>query len=205
MSLKSRAQGLFFEGFYRTQTPPWVIDRPQPSLVDIEAEGLLHGRSVLDVGCGTGDNAIYLAQKQFHVVGIDAAQSAIKIAKQRAQEASIAADFHVLDVFAVAKLQQSFDTVVDFGLFHQFSGHQRNQYIDCLASVLKPNGILILQCFSDQEPSREVGPQRLSQQDIYDAFASGWQVNWIRATQYYLNGREPHHDWLTSVERSLGM
>ncbi len=202
LSLKSIAQTALFEGFYRFSTPPWVISKAQPNLVQLEADGALQGRSVLDVGCGTGDNAVYLAQRGYEVMGIDASISAIKMAKKRAQAAAVKVNFHVFDALKLTGLERSFDTVIDYGLFHQFTGNQLRQYVSSLKAVLEPEGLLIVQCFSDQETVREVGPRLVSQQDIYAAFTGGWRVNWIRAAQYHANNRAPYLAWLASITRT---
>lgn len=203
MSLKSLTQSVFFEGFYRFTTPPWAIDQAQPDLMQLEAEGVLKGRSILDVGCGTGDNAIYLAQRGYRVAGIDFSSSAIKIAHRKAQDASVKVDFRVFDALKLSDFSETVESVIDYGLFHQFSGTQLKQYVNSLATVLQPEGRLIVQCFSDREPTREVGPRLVSQQDIRDAFTTGWRINWIRPAKYHANGREPYLSWLASITRTV--
>lgn len=202
MSIKSFLQGTFFDVFYRVATPPWVIEQAQPDLVTLEAEGGLRGKSVLDVGCGTGDNAIHLARRGYEVTGIDASRAAIKTAQERAREASVNVAFQVFDAFSLSGLGRSFETVIDYGLFHQFSGKQLKQYVSSLASALEPESQLIVQCFSDQgEPSRGPGPRLVSQEDLLDAFASGWKIDWIRPAKYYVKSGEPYPAWLTSITR----
>lgn len=199
--VKSFVQGAFFESFYRFTTPPWVIDKAQPDLVQLVTNDGLKGSTVLDVGCGTGDNAVYLAQQGYEVVGIDFSASAIKVATGKAKNASLVIDFRKLDALNLSRVARSFDTVIDYGLFHQFTGQQLKQYVNSLAVVVKLEGQLIIQCFSDQESSRETGPNKVSQQAIYDAFDTGWQVNWIRPAKYHANNREPYEAWLTSITR----
>jgi 2-polyprenyl-3-methyl-5-hydroxy-6-metoxy-1,4-benzoquinol methylase len=59
-----------FEGAYRFGDPPWDIGRAQPAIVRLAAEGLTAG-DVIDVGCGTRENAIHLASRGLAVVGVD--------------------------------------------------------------------------------------------------------------------------------------
>jgi len=71
----------FFNSIYKG-IPPWDIGRPQKEIIRLAKDGEISGR-VLDVGCGTGENALYLAGLGFEVWGIDAAPAAIKKAKRR--------------------------------------------------------------------------------------------------------------------------
>jgi SAM-dependent methyltransferase len=103
-------------------TPPWDIGRAQPDFVRVEEAGEIKG-SVLDVGCGTGENVLYLASRGHDAWGVDLAPLAIDIARRKAAERNIQATFIVADVFDLRPLGRLFDTVVDSGLLHNlFSG-----------------------------------------------------------------------------------
>ncbi len=75
-------KNLFFDLWYRFGKPPWIIDQAQPDLIAAVEKGEVCGPTVLDVGCGAGDNAIYLASRGFDVNGIFVSAKAISIAKQ---------------------------------------------------------------------------------------------------------------------------
>ncbi len=70
------------------------------------------------MGCGTGENALYLAHLGFEVWGIDAAPDAIKKAKEKAKKRGITVNFLVSDALKLQLLQNRFNTVIDCGLFH---------------------------------------------------------------------------------------
>lgn len=72
-----------FEWSYQSGTPPWDIGRPQPAIVRLAERGAING-AVLDVGCGTGENALYLAGLGLEVTGVDAAPTAIASAREKA-------------------------------------------------------------------------------------------------------------------------
>lgn len=168
-----------FENIYAGQ-PPWEIGRPQRTFVDVADR--ITG-SILDAGCGTGENALYFASRGHKVTGIDFLAEPINRAKQKAAERGLTATFLVMDALALKELPEVFDSVIDSGLFHVFSDEDRRRYVDGLRSVLKPGGRLFLLCFSDDEPGDQ-GPRRVSRKEIEDAFAEGWVVESIEPTRF---------------------
>src|SRR4051812_32598289 len=144
--------------------PPWDIGRPQSVVVDLaETDGFV-GR-VLDVGCGTGDNAIFLARRGFDVVGIDLAERAIERAIEKCQGVARAPRFLVADALELARLNTTFDTVLDCGFFHTLTDDGRTIYLHGLAELLPPGAVLHIVCFSDDEPDWG-GPRRISRIEL---------------------------------------
>jgi cyclopropane fatty-acyl-phospholipid synthase-like methyltransferase len=170
-----------FEQMYAGQAP-WDIGLPQPAIVSLEDAGQIRG-SVLDVGCGSGENALYLASKRHETWGLDFVPVAIERAKAKAAERGIDAHFLVEDALKLERLSRQFDTVIDCGLFHTFSDQERPIFVQGLAQVLQHGGLLHILCFSDEEPGTE-GPRRVSQQEIRDAFQAGWQVKQIEPWRF---------------------
>jgi cyclopropane fatty-acyl-phospholipid synthase-like methyltransferase len=170
-----------FESAYEG-VPPWDIGRPQDAFVALAQRGEIRGR-VLDVGCGTGENALYFASLGQAVVGLDAVAKAIEKAREKAKERGLAVDFRVGDALALAQLGGTFDTIVDCGLFHTFTDEERTRYVASLRSALAPGGTLYLMCFSDEE-TREGGPRRVSQREIREAFATGFEVERIEPARF---------------------
>jgi cyclopropane fatty-acyl-phospholipid synthase-like methyltransferase len=155
---------------------PWDIGKPQPNFV--AAADQITG-SVLDAGCGTGDNALFIAGRGQKVTGIDFLPEPIARAKQKATERNLKATFLVMDALELRHLPEQFDSVIDSGLFHVFSDENRQRYVAGLASVLKPGGKLFLLCFSDAEPGDQ-GPRRVSQTELKSAFSKGWAIESIQ-------------------------
>ena len=168
-----------FENIYAGQ-PRWEIGRPQKAILDVADR--ITG-SVLDSGCGTGENALFLASRGQKVTGIDFLAEPINLAKQKAGEWGLTATFLVMDALALKELREVFDNVIDSGLFHVFGDDDRRRYVEGLASVLKPGGRLFLLCFSDAEPG-EQGPRRVTRKEIEDAFTEGWVVESIEPSRY---------------------
>jgi cyclopropane fatty-acyl-phospholipid synthase-like methyltransferase len=164
-----------FEGLYAGPAP-WDIGKPQGAFVAV-ADRVIS--PVLDAGCGTGEHALFFAARGHRVVGIDFVEEAIRRARRKAAERGLKVELRVKDATALADWGERFATVIDCGLFHVFSDADRRRYVGGLAQVLEPGGRLFLLCFSDEEPGTE-GPRRVSRQELYEAFADGWEVESIQ-------------------------
>ena len=167
-----------FESAYAGQAP-WDIGGPQKALLDV-ADRI--AGSVLDAGCGTGENALYFAGRGCTVTGIDFLEEPITRARRKATERGLPATFLVRDALTLKDWTERFDNVIDSGLFHVFSDEDRRRYVEGLATALKPGGRLFLLCFSDEEPGTQ-GPRRVSRKELLDAFAGGWAIESIEPVQ----------------------
>ena len=167
-----------FENFYAGPAA-WDIGKPQKPFMDMADR--ITG-SVLDAGCGTGDTALFFAQRGCRVKGIDFIEEAINRARRKAADRRVTATFLVKDAVTLKDWTERFDNVIDSGLFHVFSDEDRRRYVEGLATVLKPGGRLFLMCSSDEEPGNE-RPRRVSRQELYDAFADGWEVESVQPVQ----------------------
>jgi len=170
-----------FEAHYAGQPGAgWEIGRPQPLFAELAAAGEFRGR-VLDVGCGSGDNALLAAALGLETTGVDAAPSAIATAERKASERGLRVRFLVCDVLDLAELGERFDTVLDCGLFHCFHPGDRPELAASLGAVLPPGGRYFLMCFSDLQPGTW-GPRRVSGAEIRAAFATGWRIDRLERT-----------------------
>ena len=159
---------------------PWEIGKPQK--VFVEAADRVAG-SVLDAGCGTGENALFFAQRGHKVTGIDFLEKPIAEAKRKARDRGLQATFLVIDALHLDTIAEVFDSVIDCGLFHVFSDDHRGRYVNGLASVVRPGGKVFIMCFSDKEPPGD-GPRRISQQEIHETFADDWEVESITESRF---------------------
>jgi 2-polyprenyl-3-methyl-5-hydroxy-6-metoxy-1,4-benzoquinol methylase len=123
--------------------PPWDLGRPQSAFLELAERGAIRGR-VLDVGCGTGEHVLMCAQRGLAATGIDLAVSALEVAREKARERGLNARFLCHDALRIAELAESFDTVLDCGLFHMphLTPADRTAYVAGLASVLNDGGPL---------------------------------------------------------------
>jgi ubiquinone/menaquinone biosynthesis C-methylase UbiE len=131
---------------------------------------------VLDAGCGTGENALHVASLGLSVLGVDVAETALAIAREKADARSIEVEFVAADAFQLEHTGRRFETVLDCGLFHTFDGDERPRYASSLASVTAHDGTLYVLCFSNDGP--DTGPHPISQEELRAAFnpGNGWNV-----------------------------
>ena len=160
-------------------SPPWDIGRPQTQFVKLAENGEIRGK-ILDVGCGTGENAIFLSKFGKGVWGIDSAPLAIEKAKLKAQERDARVKFLVGDAFHLEDLRTKFNTVTDCGLFHIFSDQERPLFTKSLRSVMSTQGTYFMLAFSTKEPGGWGGPRRVSEEEIRNVFRRGWKINYVK-------------------------
>ena len=195
--------GLPWDASYHDGPAPWDFGGPQPAVVRLAAEGGFAG-AVLDAGCGTGENALHIASLGLPVLGVDVAGTALEMARAKAAERGIEAEFAVADALRLERLGRRFDTVLDCGLFHTFDADERPAYAASLASVTAPGGTLYVLCFSDEGP--DTGPHPVSRQELRAAFDPG--IGWSVAAVEPDRVRTRFHDengapaWLATIERT---
>jgi cyclopropane fatty-acyl-phospholipid synthase-like methyltransferase len=189
----------FFDAAYKGR-PPWDIGRPQKEFVGLQQRGEVTG-SVLDIGCGTGEQALFFAQEGYEVVGIDATPLAIRKAQEKAAERGLTVDFRVLNARDVLTLNRKFGTVIDSGFFHTLSNEDRPVYVKNLAAVLSPAGNYFMLCFSEREPGG-YGPRRITEQEIRDSFRDGWAIRYIMPATFESHTRaEGSRAWLAAISK----
>jgi cyclopropane fatty-acyl-phospholipid synthase-like methyltransferase len=191
--------GVGFDAMY-AGTPPWDIGRPQSAFVRLAEQGLVRGR-VLDVGCGTGEHTLMAAALGLEATGIDASPTAIDLAKRKAHERGLEAQFLIWDALelpALAEREELFDTILDCGLFHVFDDDDRATFVHGLRSIIAPDGRYFMVCFSDRQPDG-FGPRRVTQEEIRASFAEGWLVESIDAADLEITFGPPVLAWLTQA------
>ncbi len=119
---------LFYEITYRYFRAPWDIG-VRAELVSLVEAGRIEPCRALDLGCGAGASAIYLAQHGFDVTGVDYAQAAIEKARSRARDAGVQVEFIVDDLTNLRHVPDTFDFLLDYGTLDDLRPHQREMYI----------------------------------------------------------------------------
>ncbi|MEN3536084.1 class I SAM-dependent methyltransferase [Microbispora sp. ZYX-F-249] len=197
-----RLTGLPWDASYHEGPAPWDIGRPQPAVVRLAAEGGFTG-TVLDAGCGSGENALHVASLGLPVLGVDVAETALAIARAKAGDRGVEVEFAAADALRLERLGRRFDTVLDCGLFHTFDAAERSAYVTSLASVTEHGGTLYVLCFGDGGSG--TGPHPVGREDLRAAFdlADGWRVVAIEPerirTRYHDDGAPA---WLATVKRA---
>ena len=189
-----------FEQRYQEGVPPWEIGRPQSWVVELFEKEAFEGE-LLDVGCGTGENALYLSAKGLEVTGVDFSRTAIELAQEKAAQRRLKTRFRVGNALRLSLLKKTFDTVLDSAVFHVFTDKERPLYAESLASILRPKGVAYLVCFSEKEPEGW-GPRRVTQGEIRRTFQKQFDIALIQRATYETNLRaEPVQAWLSCLQR----
>ncbi|MFC3964093.1 class I SAM-dependent methyltransferase [Nocardia jiangsuensis] len=192
-----RATGLPWDASYREGPAPWDVGGPQPAVVR-RADAFTG--PVLDAGCGSGENALFLAGRGLGVFGVDVAETAIALARERAAERGLTAEFATADALHLADLGRTFPEVLDCGLFHTFDTAEQRAYAESLAAVTERT--LFLLCFADE--GDDPGPHPVSRAGLAAAFgaSTGWRIAAVEPdrimTRFHANGAAA---WFATIRR----
>jgi SAM-dependent methyltransferase len=162
---------------YRVGFTPWDQDH-----VPAELAGLVEGPSALapgcalDIGCGTGTQAVYLAEHGWRVTGVDAVERALSRARDRAQRSGVKVSWVAADVTRLPALglNERFDLLFDRGCFHDLSDAAREGYVNGVSELAASDATLLLLAFAHRE--RGIGPSGASEQEIRRRFGADWEL-----------------------------
>jgi len=141
---------------YRNMNPeniPWNIEAPPGALVKLVKSGKVKPCKTIDLGCGAGNYAIYLASIGFDVTGVDISPTAIKLAKENAKKKGVKSNFLVADVLGnFDEVKGSFDFAYDWELLHHIFPEERKRYVENVHRILNPKGKYLSVCFNENDP-----------------------------------------------------
>src|SRR5882724_12659088 len=164
------------DGMAPMTTPPWDTKAPNENVIAWQTGGWVHG-DVLDVGCGLGDNAVYLAKNGYKVTGLDISPTALITAERRAKDAGVDVKFAVADSTKLDGYTDAFDTVIDSGLFHSLDDDGRRSYTAAVHRATRPDATLLLSCFSDANPVGKEPRPAVSKETLRDVLdGAGWDI-----------------------------
>lgn len=182
---------------YATGDVPWDVGEPSDFLVEfVQSRSIAPGRA-LDVGCGTGTNALWLARQGFDVVGVDVSRVAVEKAKAKLDGLDLPCRFEVLDFLKDAVPEGPYDFVFDSGCFHVFDeASDRTQFAERVAAVMSEDGLWLSLIGSTEGPERDHGPPRRTLRDVVNAIEPSLEFLEIRSIEFQGNLPRPVAAWL---------
>ena len=116
-----------FNQAYKEGWTPWDTGKPDFNLIQAVTTTPIPPGKALEIGCGTGDNAIWLSQQGFEVVGVDTSEIAIGKAREKAARANVSCTFAVLNILRSHIEGAPFSFAFDRGCFHTMDSASERQ------------------------------------------------------------------------------
>ncbi len=194
------------DDIYRRMPPeeiPWNMEEPPKALVELLESGKIRPCKAVDLGCGAGNYAVYLAGKGFDVTGVDISPAAISMAEENARKKGVTCRFVAADVLGdLREVKQTFDFAYDWELLHHIFPEQRNKYIQNVYGLLNPKGRYLSLCFSEEDIGfggsgkyRETPLGTLlyfsSEEELRDLFKPCFQIDELRTIR--ISGKFASH------------
>jgi SAM-dependent methyltransferase len=170
---------------YAAGALPWDTGEPEPLLVEFVAAGRVRPTRTLEIGAGTGTNALWLAERGFEVLGIDVAALAVERATAKLNGRGLRCRFATQDFLATAPPDGPFQFVFDRGCFHVFDEpEERAHFAARVAAILAPGGLWLSLIGSTEGPPREVGPPRRSAREVTLALEPALEILELRGAEF---------------------
>jgi len=168
-----------WESLYRQGTPAWDSGLPAEELVRVLDEGPLCPCRVLELGCGTGANAIYLTRRGFEVTAVDISPTAVERARVRAELEGALPRFVQADVFKFVATAGQFDLVFDAGFYHFIRMTDLDRFLDLLWRVTRPGSYYLTLAGAPGETAQG-GPPQVSEEEVYRELGRVFEVLHVR-------------------------
>lgn len=184
---------------YREGKPPWDTNKPDAHLVRVVDARDIQPCRVLEIGCGTGTNAVWLASMGFEVVATDISPTALALARQRIAEHGAA--IKLLEA-SFPDGEAPFDFAFDRGVFHTSDGAEaRAEFARSVADRLANNGLWLSIAGSTDGPPRDVGPPRLSAAALTAAVEPVFEILSLQSVIFETTLDEVPLAWLTLMRK----
>ncbi|MCA9711357.1 MAG: class I SAM-dependent methyltransferase [Myxococcales bacterium] len=187
---------------YDLEDTPWDTGEPDPHLVALADDQTIRPCRVLEVGCGTGTNALWLSRRGFEVTALDVSSRAIARAEQKARDCGAKVSLAVADFLHGEAPAGTFSLVFDRGVFHVFDdADARVTFAERVAAVLEPGGRWLSLAGSTEGPPRDHGPPRRSARDLVMAIEPHLELLELRSTAFVADLPSPARAWLMLAQR----
>ena len=187
---------------YKSGDTPWDAGQPDFNLIEVVTQKPILSCKVLDIGCGTGDNSIWLAQNGFKVIGTDTSDIALQKAREKASKASVECKFELVD-FLKNKIEGApFGFVFDRGCFHSFSsGKDRKRFAENVADHLNEAGLWLTIVGNADEHRQGSGPPQRTAGDIVSAVEPYFEVLSLTSSHFGSNRPVPPRAWRCLMQK----
>jgi cyclopropane fatty-acyl-phospholipid synthase-like methyltransferase len=155
-----------FELMYWFRRTPWDTGVTPPEVVEFVSQQ--SSGSAIDLGCGTGTNALYLAKHGWDVLGVDFSKRAIRAAQRKTHAKDLAVEFRQADVTRLDGVEGPFDLALDIGCFHSLPLDRRRQYADRVGELVAPGGTFLL--YAWLPPEDDSTSSHPSQEEVTSLF-----------------------------------
>jgi SAM-dependent methyltransferase len=187
---------------YQTGNTPWDIGRPDSNLVQTVNAVPIKPCKALDIGCGTGDNATWLSQQGFRVVGIDASEIAIEKAKEKALQADAKCSFWVGDILKGGVEGAPFGFAFDRGFFHTLGSHkERESFAEKAHAHLEKGGLWLSLLGNADEQRNGPGPPQRTARDIVNAVEHYFEILSLVSGAFGSNRPNPPRAWVCLMRK----
>ena len=191
-----------FNAHYKEGSTPWDIGKPDLNLVHTVTTAPIAPCKALEIGCGTGDNAIWLAEQKFDVIGIDASEIAIDKARERAAKANVTCTFTVLNILKSDVEGSPFAFAFDRGCFHTVdSASERKTFAEQVNHHLAENGLWLSLIGNADEKRAGAGPPQLTAGDIASAAEPYFEILSLVSSHFEALLPAPPRAWVCLMRK----
>ncbi|VGO23120.1 class I SAM-dependent methyltransferase [Pontiella sulfatireligans] len=191
-----------FEERYRSGDTPWDHGMVDFNLVEVVSRRPVQPCRTLDIGCGTGNNAVWLAQQGFDVIGFDLSATAVERAREKAAVAQAECCFVVGDFLADAVPDAPFGFVFDRGCLHSIPEPEgKVAFAEKVAGLLVPDGLWLTLVGNADEPKREVGPPQLTAAELTAVVEPCFEVVSLASGRFGSDQETPPRAWVCLMKK----
>ena len=191
-----------FDERYKAGKTPWELERPDSHLIELVKNENILPCKTLEIGCGTGSNAIWLARNKFDVTGIDFSSLAIEKASAKSQKQGVEIQFFVKDFFEPAKGESDFEFIFDRGCFHSFEEKDdRKIFAKNVSRHLKEGGRWFSIIGNADDGPRNEGPPMRSALDIVTAVEPFFEISSLVSGRFDSSREKPARCWKSLMKK----
>jgi 2-polyprenyl-3-methyl-5-hydroxy-6-metoxy-1,4-benzoquinol methylase len=191
-----------FNEHYKEGAAPWDIGKPDFNLIKTVKTEPIAPCKALDIGCGTGDNAIWLSEQNFTIVGVDASEIAIEKARDKAAKANASCTFDVLNILKCHVDGAPFGFVFDRGCFHTMdSAEERQSFVEQVQGHLAEDGLWLSLIGNADEKRVGGGPPQRSARDIVNTVEPYFEILSLVASHFETHLSTPPRAWVCLMRK----